>query len=40
MAPKAGGTLTTVITPEPPLLVLGVNNQGPTLIVSSKIYQG
>lgn len=40
VAPKAGGTLTTVITPEPPLLVPGVNNQGPTLIVSSKIYQG
>jgi peptide/nickel transport system substrate-binding protein len=40
VAPKAGGTLTTVITPEPPLLVPGVNNQGPTLIVTSKIYQG
>lgn len=39
VAPKKGGTLTTIITPEPPLLVLGVNNQGPTLLVGSKIYQ-
>lgn len=38
--PRSGGTLTTIITPEPPLLVMGVNNQGPTLIVASKIYQG
>lgn len=32
--------LNTIITPEPPLLILGVNNQGPTLIVGGKIYQG
>ncbi|WP_235691963.1 ABC transporter substrate-binding protein [Elioraea tepida] len=38
--PRRGGILNSIITPEPPLLVLGVNNQGPTLIVASKIYQG
>ena len=27
---KRGGTLNTILTPEPPILVLGVNNQGPT----------
>ncbi len=40
VAPKRGGTLTSIVTPEPPVLVLGVNSQGPTLIVASKIYQG
>ncbi|MBL8671543.1 MAG: ABC transporter substrate-binding protein [Alphaproteobacteria bacterium] len=40
VAPKRGGTLTTMITPEPPILVLGVNNQGPTGIAAAKIYQG
>ncbi len=39
-APLRGGTLAATLTPEPPLLVLGVNNQGPTLLVGSKIYQG
>jgi peptide/nickel transport system substrate-binding protein len=39
-APKRGGTLNTVLAPEPPILILGVNNQGPTLICGSKIYQG
>jgi peptide/nickel transport system substrate-binding protein len=34
------GILTSLITPEPPILVLGVNNQGPTLIVASKIFEG
>ena len=37
---KRGGTLTTLVTPEPPILILGVISQGPTLIVASKIYQG
>ncbi len=37
--PKRGGTLTSLLTPEPPILIPGVNNQGPTLIVQSKIYQ-
>ncbi|MCK8786329.1 ABC transporter substrate-binding protein [Roseomonas sp. NAR14] len=40
IAPRRGGTLQTMLTPEPPVLVLGVNNQGPTLIAASKIYQG
>ncbi len=39
VAPKRGGTLTTILTPEPPILILGVNNQGPTLLVGGKIYQ-
>jgi peptide/nickel transport system substrate-binding protein len=39
-APKKGGILNTIITPEPPILVLGVNNQGPTQIVASKLYEG
>ena len=40
IAPKRGGTLTSLLTPEPPVLVLLVNTQGPTLVVASKIYQG
>lgn len=40
VAPKKGGTLTALLTPEPPILILGVNGQGPTLIAASKIYQG
>src|SRR5258708_27718689 len=39
IAPKRGGTLTSLLTPEPPILVLGVNGPAPTLIVGSKIYQ-
>lgn len=39
-APKRGGTLTLPLTPEPPILILGVNSQGPTLVAASKIYQG
>ena len=38
--PKRGGVLTTILTPEPPILVMGVNNQGPTLIAASKMFQG
>eukprot|EP01037_Dinobryon_pediforme_P004231 gene4231-4282_t len=40
IAPKSGGTLTSLLTPEPAILVPGVNNQAPTLIASSKIFQG
>ena len=40
ITPKRGGTLNTVLNPEPPVLILGVNSQGPTLIASSKMYQG
>src|SRR5882724_11981109 len=39
-APRRGGTLNMILNPEPPVLVLGVNNQGPTLAAASKIYQG
>ncbi len=40
IAPKRGGTLNALLTPEPPVLIMGVNNQGPTLIAASKIFQG
>lgn len=40
IAPRRGGTLQTILTPEPPVLQLGVNNQGPTGIAGSKIFQG
>ena len=40
VTPERGGTLTSLITPEPPVLILGVNSQGSTLIAASKIYQG
>jgi peptide/nickel transport system substrate-binding protein len=39
-AQTRGGTLNTIVLPEPPMLVLGLNNQGPTLLVASKIYEG
>ncbi|MEJ0019579.1 MAG: ABC transporter substrate-binding protein [Acetobacteraceae bacterium] len=39
-APKRGGTLNTILTPEPPILVLGVNNQGPTQLAAGKLFQG
>ena len=32
--------MTAIIQPEPPTLVLGINQQGPTQVVASKIYQG
>jgi peptide/nickel transport system substrate-binding protein len=40
VAPRRGGTLTALLFPEPPLLIPGVNNQAPALVVASKIYQG
>jgi peptide/nickel transport system substrate-binding protein len=40
VAPKSGGTLTTFLTPEPPILINAINFQAPTIIVGSKIYQG
>ena len=40
VAPKRGGTLNALLVPEPPILILGVNSQGPTLLAASKIYQG
>ena len=36
----AAAVLNTIVNPEPRQLVLGVNNQAPTLLVSSKIYEG
>ena len=39
VTPKKGGTLTSLLTPEPAILILGVNSQAPTLICASKIYQ-
>ncbi len=40
VAPRRGGTLTSILTPEPPVLQIGVNNQGPTLVAAGKIFQG
>jgi peptide/nickel transport system substrate-binding protein len=37
---RKAGTLTTLITPEPPIIIPGVNNQGPTLIVGCKVFEG
>jgi len=37
--PKRGGTLRTIINPEPPSLVLGISPLIPTGTVGSKIYQ-
>ncbi|MBI1779625.1 MAG: ABC transporter substrate-binding protein [Proteobacteria bacterium] len=39
-APQRGGTLASIVNPEPPILIVGLNNQGPTLMVGGKIYQG
>lgn len=38
--PQRGGTLNIVVQPEPPLLILGLNQQGPTQTVAGKIYEG
>ena len=40
LAHKRGGTLNAILNPEPPLLVLGLNQQAPTQVVAGKIYQG
>ena len=40
VAPRRGGTLTTILQPEPPVLQIGVNSQGPTLIAAPKMFQG
>lgn len=37
--PRRGGTLTSLLTPEPPVVMAGVNAQGPTLVVASKMFQ-
>ena len=38
--PKRGGTLRSIVNPEPPGLVLGLNQLLPTMLVAGKIYQG
>lgn len=38
-AQRRGGTLNVIVQPEPPTLMLGVNQQGPVELVGSKIYQ-
>lgn len=38
--PRRGGTLQSILSPEPPVLQIGVNNQGPTLVVAPKMFQG
>ena len=37
--PQRGGTLNVIVQPEPPMLVLGLNQNGPTQTVAGKIYQ-
>ena len=39
ITPKTGGTLTSLLTPEPAILIPGVNSQAPALLVQSKMYQ-
>jgi peptide/nickel transport system substrate-binding protein len=39
-APKRGGTLRSIVNPEPPGLILGLNQLLPTMLVAGKIYQG
>lgn len=34
-----GGALNMIVQPEPPMLIVGLNTQGPTLYVSGQIYQ-
>lgn len=38
-AQTKGGTLNAIVQPEPPILMLGLNQQGPTQFVAGKIYQ-
>jgi peptide/nickel transport system substrate-binding protein len=37
--PVSGGTLNMLVQPEPPILMLGLNQLGPTQFVAGKIYQ-
>lgn len=39
LAQTRGGRLTAIVQPEPPILMLGLNQQGPTSYVAGKIYQ-
>src|SRR5688572_29589325 len=38
--PKAGGVVNAVIQPEPPGLMMGIVQNGPTQMVSGNIYEG
>lgn len=38
-AQTKGGTLSGIVQPEPPTLMLGLNQQAPTIFVAGKIYQ-
>jgi peptide/nickel transport system substrate-binding protein len=38
--PKAGGVVNAVIQPEPPGLMMGLVQNGPTQMVSGNIYEG
>ncbi|MCP1673506.1 peptide/nickel transport system substrate-binding protein [Natronocella acetinitrilica] len=37
--PQHGGTLNVILDPEPPMLILGINQQSPTQVVAGKIYE-
>ncbi|OCP21368.1 MULTISPECIES: ABC transporter substrate-binding protein [unclassified Ensifer] len=37
--PAKGGTLNMILQPEPPMLMLGLNSQGPTIFAGGQIYQ-
>ena len=37
--PTRGGALNMIVQPEPPMLIVGLNTQGPTLYVAGQIYQ-
>lgn len=39
-AQTRGGTLNAIVQPEPPILMLGLNQQAPTQYVAGKVYQG
>jgi len=39
VAQTKGGTLNVIVNPEPPILMLGLNQQGPTQYVAGKIYE-
>jgi peptide/nickel transport system substrate-binding protein len=38
--PKAGGVINAVIQPEPPSLMVGLVQNGPTQMVAGNIYEG
>lgn len=38
-APKKGGALQVVVTPEPPMLMQGLNQNGPTNMIAGNIYE-